>query len=105
MPIDATHEGGRQIRYTPLGHFQLSVTTVVSLPSLPDRKRIRRAVITTVDQPLNWRDDGSDPTTTVGGYLEAGATLVYDGDMELFRMCTDARATAAADVRVAYHGL
>jgi hypothetical protein len=106
MAIEATHEGGNQIRYVPLGHAPITVSTVaVGLPSLPNRKRVRRATITTKNQPICWRDDGVDPTASSGGYLSAGSTLVYDGDMELFKMILDSGATGDADVRVAYHGV
>jgi hypothetical protein len=105
MPVEATHENGVQIAYIPLGHVQVSVgTTVVALPSLPARDRIRRVTIRVLGQPINFRDDGVDPTGAVGFPLLADETLVYDGDPELFRMRTDSTATGNADVRIAYYG-
>lgn len=106
MSIESTHENGQQIRQIPLGHAQVTVSTsVVGLPSIPDRKRVRKVVVRPVDQPINYRDDGQDPTTTTGMHLFAGDAFVYDGDPDLWRMCTDAAATGSADVRVAYYGL
>lgn len=101
-----THEGGIQVMYAPLGHAQVTVAgAAVILPSLPAIWRVRRATIRTLLQPINWRDDGVDPTNTVGMFLDKGETLIYDGDMTLFKMITDASATGSADVRVAYHGV
>lgn len=101
-----THEGGLQVMYVPLGHAQVTVgASAVSLPNIPTLWRVRRATVRAVGQPINWRDDGVDPTNTVGMKLDAGDTLVYDGDMTKFRMITDASAVGSADVRVAYHGV
>lgn len=101
-----THEGGIQVMYAPLGHAQASVgASAVGLPSIPQLFRVRRATIRVVGQPINWRDDGVDPTGSVGMLLAAGDTLVYDGDVTLFKMITDASAVGNADIRVAYHGV
>lgn len=39
------------------------------------------ALITAETQDLRWRDDGVDPTASVGMPLAAGVTLQYDGDL------------------------
>lgn len=39
------------------------------------------ALITAEAQDLRWRDDGVDPTASVGMPLAAGVTLQYDGDL------------------------
>lgn len=107
MAVPSTHEGGLQTMFTPLGHAQASVgSSAVGLPSLPTPlASVRRATIRAVGQPINWRDDGVDPTGSLGMLLAAGDTLVYDGDMAKFKMIQDASATGASDVRVAYHGV
>lgn len=105
MGIEATHEGGQQIRFVPLGHTKLTVSSsAVGLPNLPDTKRVRRATIRVIGQPINW-DDVNAPTSTSGMPLMAGDTLVYDGDFTTFKMILDSTATGDAEVRVAYHGV
>ena len=34
---------------------------------------------------MRWRDDDTDPTSTVGMPLAAGVTLQYDGDLTKIR--------------------
>lgn len=41
----------------------------------------RIAIITPESQGVRWRDDGVDPTASVGMPLSAGVTLQYDGDL------------------------
>ncbi len=103
----AKYEQGMLVLHAPLGHTNLTVSTAaVSLPTLPALDRIRRVVIRTVDQPVNWQDDGLDPSTTSGMYLATGDTLVYDGTRsDLLRLIRAASATSNADVRIAYYGI
>lgn len=46
-----------------------------------DIKMASLAVITAENGAVRWRDDGVDPTPTQGMPLQAGSTLVYDGNM------------------------
>jgi len=86
-----------------LGHASATVgTSAVGLTAPP--AETRRTVIRTVGQPINWRDDGTDPTSTTGMALLSDETLVYDGDPALFKMIRSSTATADADVRIAYYG-
>ncbi len=103
----AKYEQGMVVLHAPLGHAVLSVTTsAVALPSIPTLDRIRRVVIRAVDQPINWQDDGVDPSSTTGMYLAAGDTLIYDGTRsDLIRLIRAASATTNADVRIAYYGI
>jgi hypothetical protein len=84
----------------PLGHNKVTVSSsAVSLPSIP--AGVKRVVIRTLGQAINWRDDGTDPTSSVGMALLADETLVFDGDAYLFRMIRSSGSDA--DVRVAYY--
>ena len=38
---------------------------------------------------VRWRDDGTDPTTTVGMRLKAGAELDYAGDLAKLRFIAE----------------
>lgn len=89
---------------TPLGHFQVTVGAVATgLPSIP--AEARRVYITSVGQPINFRDDGVDPSASSGYPIPADTHFTYDTVPTTdFRMCTAAAATGSADVRVAYYG-
>lgn len=87
----------------PLGHAQVTVSSVaVGLPSIPELAR--RALIRTLGQPLNYRDDGVNPTDSTGFPLLEDEAYVYNGDMADFKMILSSAATGDADVRVAYYG-
>lgn len=89
---------------TPLGHASATVTiAAVGLPNPPALSR--RAVIRPLGQPINWRDDGVDPTAGTGMPLLADEPMVYDGEpLTNFKMIRAASATTDIDVRVAYYG-
>lgn len=47
---------------------------------------------------VRWRDDGSNPTASVGYLLKAGEELVYDGNLrtlKFIRTASDATVDAA----------
>lgn len=101
-----THENGVQIGFVALDFRQITVSTAAAgLPSLPTASRIRRVIIQPLDQPVNYRDDGTDPTSTTGLQVPAGTFFVYDGDPTKFRMILANTATGDADVRLGYYGL
>lgn len=86
--------------YTPLGYRQVTATgTVFTLPTPP--AGTRRAIIQAEAQALRWRDDGPDPTATVGMLIPAGGELRYDGaNMGALEMIA---ATAGAIANIAYY--
>lgn len=100
---------GSQIRYASLGHAQVTAGAVaVPLPSLAsyDTGRISRVVIRPLANPINWRDDGTDPTATTGFPLLADEVFVYDGaDLYKFKLIKNTAATADVDVRIIYYGV
>lgn len=103
----SVREQGMLVLHTPLGHTSLVVgVTPVELPDLPPLDRIRRVVIRTIDQPICWRDDDTDPTGSTGMFLDAAETLVYDSTRaDLLRFVKADSADGDADVRVAYYGV
>lgn len=105
--MTALHEQGLQIKYSPLGHAQVTVgLSAVGLSSIPNLSRVRRIVIRNLGQPINWRDDGTDPTGTTGMVALKDEILVYDGDKaDQFKMIRNSAATGDADVRIAYYGV
>jgi hypothetical protein len=58
------------------------------------------ALITPLTQNVRWRDDGVNPTASVGMPLLAGVTLQYDGDLTRLRFI---ETTASAELNVSYY--
>lgn len=59
-----------------------------------------RAVIITEDAPVRWRDDGIDPTPSVGMLLAVGSVFSYDGDLNKIKFI---QQSAAAKLNVSYY--
>ncbi len=76
----------------------LTVPTIDPVSGLNARPTI--ALITPETQGVRWRDDGTDPTGSVGMPLSAGVTLQYDGDLRKIRFIED---VAGAILNVSYY--
>ena len=63
------------------------------------------AVITTEDDAIRWREDGSNPTATVGHLLEAGGIKVISGHSNIvnFRAIRDTNAVANVPMSISYY--
>lgn len=87
-----------------LGHFQVTVSSAaVALPSIP--AEARRVVIRSLGQPINFRDDGTDPDGSTGFPILADEWIIYDTvPTANFKMITSSAATGNADVRISYYG-
>ncbi len=88
----------------PLGYQQFTagaVDTSVGL-TLPTtgRQMPTYCIITPLTQGIRWRDDGTAPTAAIGYPLAAGYELMYNGDLNAFRMISQ---IAGAQVNVAYY--
>jgi hypothetical protein len=103
MAATTTFEGGQQIRYTSLGHFEQAVTTTpVGLPSIPNQERVRRVVIRPLGADVYFTDDGTTPDPGHGMAILTNEVFVYDGrDLVAFKMVS---AGLTADVRIIYYG-
>lgn len=83
----------------PAGYTQItSVSSAVSLGTIPDGTKL--TLIQAESQNVRWRDDGTNPTTTVGMLLQAGQTLVYNGNPARVRVI---ETTASASVNVSFY--
>lgn len=89
-----------------LGYQQitsLSGSTALTIPAT-DKNGLNCkptiAIIVAETQAVRWRDDGTDPTTTVGMPLAVGVTLVYDGDLSKIRFLESA---GSAKLNVSYY--
>tara|TARA_R110000868_G_scaffold195864_1_gene441671 strand:- start:552 stop:734 length:183 start_codon:yes stop_codon:yes gene_type:complete len=57
------------------------------------------ALIAPLTQGVRWRDDGTNPTASVGMPVAAGSYLNYDGDLKQIRFI---QQTASAELNVSY---
>lgn len=82
----------------PAGYSQrTSLGTATGLGTVPTGSRY--AIIQAESQSVRWRDDGTDPTTTVGMVLAAGADFWYFGDLSAIKFI---ETTASAKLNVAF---
>lgn len=66
--------------WTPAGCSQVTdLTTAVGIGTVPAEARL--ALLQAEGDNLRWRDDGTDPTASVGMLLGEGQTLVYNGTL------------------------
>lgn len=78
----------------------LSSAAGLTIPTGVDGQKPNRAVIHCEAQAVRWRDDGSDPSATVGMRLLVGAELVYDGDLAKIKFIEE---VAGAKINVSYY--
>lgn len=87
---------------TPVGYQQitnLSSATALTVPTtgaqLPSY-----CIITADTEDVRWRDDGTNPTASVGYPLAAGSELRYDGDLKKIKFIEQ---TASAVLNISYY--
>lgn len=77
---------------TPVKFEQITVSTTVKTLGT-GHGGSNFAFVTCETNDVRWRDDGTDPTASVGQLLKAGQTLGYDGqpeDLRFIRVSADA---------------
>jgi|SRR5579872_1351589 len=70
-----------------LGYQQstsLSTSAAINLPSIPSNAA--SALISVESAGVRWRDDATDPTSSVGNPVSAGQALCYAQDLARFRV-------------------
>jgi hypothetical protein len=85
-------------RLTPMGYQQIddvSAAVGLAVPSGADR-----ALIQVLGQNVRWRDDGTDPTASVGMRRAAGDELFYTADLAAIKFIEEA---AGAEINVVYY--
>lgn len=82
----------------PLGYQQITVLT--SAVGLTPPPLARVAVVQPVTQAVRWRDDGTDPTATIGMLIAAGVERVYTGDLASVKFI---EASATAELNISYY--
>ena len=92
---------------TCLGYQQITSLSSATGLTVPTRDpatgttmKANFALITAEAQALRWRDDGTDPTSSVGMPLAVGVTLQYDGDLSKIKFI---QQTAGGIVNISYY--
>lgn len=84
---------------SPVGTYQqMAVTVAANLASVPAGATY--AVISVEGNAIRYRDDGTDPTATVGMPVAVGGTVTYDGALARLRLVAQA---GTATVNVSYY--
>lgn len=84
--------------FPPRGFVQLTSLAAATALTKPDGAQ--RASIQAETQDVRWRDDGTNPTATVGMLLKANSTLDYAGDLTAIKFI---EVTASAKLNIAFY--
>ena len=77
-----------------MGYRQLTnLSAAIGIPIANGRV----ALIQALNQNVRWRDDGTDPTGSVGMRLHAGESFFYTGDLRAIKFIEE---TASAQLNV-----
>lgn len=101
MPVQGTRVPTVTGTLKPLGcPQQTSFATATGL-TLTDWPNATLVWIQAQDQNVRWRDDGTDPTSTVGMIIYAGDFFPYNGDLTAIKFIEMA---ASAKLNLAFYG-
>lgn len=89
-----TYEGQRE----PNGFER--ITDLSSAVGFTAPAGTRLAIFRAETQDIRWRDDGTNPTSTVGLLMSVGDVFMYTGDFSKFKMI---ETTASAVVQISYY--
>jgi hypothetical protein len=81
-----------------LGYQQITSLSLATALTVPNGAT--RALIAPASQSVRWRDDGVDPTVSIGMPVAAGSYLSYDGDLNRIKFI---ETTASAELNVTYY--
>jgi hypothetical protein len=81
-----------------LGYQQITTLSAATALTVPAEATM--ALIIPETQAVRWRDDGVDPTASVGMPVNVGESLNYDGDLRHIRFIEQ---TASAKINVSYY--
>lgn len=85
----------------PLGYQQITSLSAATGFTIPAGTSY--AVVQAESQPVRWRDDGTDPTATVGMRIPVGDALIYTAQtMAKIKFIEE---TASAKLNVSYYGI
>jgi hypothetical protein len=82
-----------------LGYQQYdSLGSATGLSNIPQGATL--ALIVPESQNVRWRDDGDNPTASVGMPIFVGTSLSYDGDFNKIKFIQE---TASAKLNISYY--
>ena len=90
------------LQSSPKGYQQLTVSTTAVGLTLPTGAQ--RAVIHIEAQPIRYRDDGTDPTSTVGVLVKADVSFELNSLLSLRQFKAIRSGSVDATVNVVYYG-
>lgn len=91
------------MQFNPFGSTPKGFENVADLSSavgLTPPAQASFAVINPEAQDVRWRDDGEDPTISVGMLLKADSEFTYQGDLSAIRFI---EVTSGASLNVSYY--
>ncbi len=98
----ATTVNSIDARLKPAGYQQITdLSSAEALPSLP-ATGVVLVLVQAESQDIRWRDDGTDPTASVGMVIEAGQMLAYTGNPAALKLI---ETTASAKANISYYKL
>lgn len=83
-----------------LGYEQITSLSIAATLTVPAGTQM--ALVQAESQNVRWRDDGTNPTTTVGMRLGAGETLEYTAAQ--LAVVAFIEEAASAKLNVSYYG-
>lgn len=86
--------------FKPAGYVQItSLSSAVGLGTIPTDAKI--AMIQCETQNVRWRDDGTNPTASVGMIMTTtGDVLIYNGDLQAIKFI---EVTTSAKLNVVFY--
>lgn len=82
----------------PLGFQRITSLSAATVLTVPTGARL--ALLQCETQNVRWRDDGTDPTATVGALLRTGTDFWYSGKLSAMKFI---ETTASASLNVSYY--
>lgn len=84
---------------TALGYQQITSISAAAALTVPSGSTV--ALIQAETKDVRWRDDGSNPTASVGMIIPAGTSVFFTGSLSAFRAIETA---ASAKLNISYYG-
>lgn len=81
---------------TPVGYQQITSLAAATALTIPDKTAV--IMVQAETQNVRWRDDGTNPTTSVGMLLVANDILIYTGTSAIKFI----EVTASAKLNITY---
>lgn len=84
---------------TAKGYQQITSLSAAAAMTVPSGATV--ALIQAETKDIRWRDDGTNPTSSVGMILPAGTSVFFTGSLSAFRAIETA---ASAKLNISYYG-